>query len=66
MWPVVRLFLNYDQLHPGLVIAYRLRSCDLPTRPERLCMVELRMNEYQSEMRVFTEFLKSIYFSREE
>jgi hypothetical protein len=29
-------------------------------------MVELRMNEYQSEMRVFTEFLKSIYFSREE
>ncbi len=28
--------VNYDQLRPGLVIAYRLRSCDLPTRPERL------------------------------
>jgi hypothetical protein len=28
--------VNYDQLHPGLIIAYRLRSRDLPTRPERL------------------------------
>ncbi|SRR5258708_820649 len=26
----------------------------------------MRMNEYQEEMRAFTEFLKSIYFSREE
>ena len=28
--------MNYDQLRPGLVIAYRLLSRDLPTRPERL------------------------------
>jgi hypothetical protein len=28
--------MNYDQLHPGFVIAYRLLSRDLPTRPERL------------------------------